>query len=383
MSSCRLIRTVELSAACGQLTAPHRIQRVAAALPAAGSAACWLGVRGGCPPRVSSPGDRGVRVRRRYSRTRSCASGSSARRPWRWPVGAAPQHRDTAFQVQRDRIRRGAATGAPAGGSTAAAASARSLPPELPGCRAAKPGRPGPPPAGSAPGGRVSTWPVTTPNRSISANPPPDATTSAGVRSLTAITTASGQSLLTCADWTWRDLLDPAGHGRGVDPDERSARVMPAARSTSACCAAGGPGDPHRADHQQARSEQCPDGCGQDGGRGQREERRLPRPARPRRRVIGPAADCGLFPGGVATPGRGHPRSCADVAFRPHLRSRQRARAAQRRSAGPSSVTSPAPMVSTRSPGLARPATTPGTAAAVRHEHGPGRREPRPRPSSR
>src|SRR5215472_642797 len=51
-------------------------------------------------------------------------------------------------------------------------------------------------------GGRLATRLTATPNLSISTYPRPEATASAGVRSWTVITTASGQCLLTRADWT-------------------------------------------------------------------------------------------------------------------------------------------------------------------------------------
>src|SRR5262249_62198783 len=98
------------------------------------------------------------------------------------------------------------------------------------------------------------------------------------------------------------------------------------------------PGHRDGPDDEQPRAEQCPADGGDEAKPGQREERGTPPRANPRR---------------VRRPGLGHGRAVPDAAA-PDA-------ASSSRISGPSLVTSPAPMVSTRSPGTATDATTPGT----------------------
>ena len=180
------------------------------------------------------------------------------------------------------------------------------------------------------------------------------------------ITSASGQSLATVADWTWVMPLHPARDRGRVHPDQRGARLDPRRPEHL------GPG--HHGTRCRGRA---PGGHGVDGTvrtTSRLEPSSAPRP--PRRRWRPPRLRTG--PPSTARGGAGQrrrPPGCRNPATRsrsvPGPSGVTGDRAAQRRSWARAVVTSPAPMVRTRSPGLARPATMSGRRGGVRHRTAP------------
>ncbi len=234
------------------------------------------------------------------------------------------------------------------------------------------------------------------------------AAASTAVRSRTEMTILSGQTLRTCADCTSvmrstrRATIAALIRMSGV-PGRIPASAITSAREMPA-----GPVTCDRAHDEELGAEQRPGHPGQDRHRGEHEEGGLPRirPAPP------PGAGSGAIrsgsdrrdgtrPGstspGSTRPGGTSPGSTRPGGTRPggrrHIATRRcrrpdgpapdhqeppSLRCSAATISGPSAVTSPAPMVSTRSPGLARPAAAAGTSAAVgqvERAAGDGRRD--------